>query len=122
MELACIVAYIIILVGGRGVRESGWKILSALLGLVAMGQMIAMALVVSLRLHAHRVGGEILRQGQAYLYDNDKRFFVGWELDKSWVLCTVSWSVLFFDTLGLVCAATFLPKEDDYEPIPDPPR
>lgn len=46
-ELACIVAYITILFGGRAVRESGWKILAGLLGLVALGQLIAMALVVS---------------------------------------------------------------------------
>jgi hypothetical protein len=46
-ELACIVAYITILAGGRGVRESGWKILAGLLSTVALGQVIAMALVVS---------------------------------------------------------------------------
>jgi hypothetical protein len=57
---------------------------------------------------------------QAYLYDNDNRFFVGWELDKSWVLCTVSWTVLLIDAAGVVCAAMFLPKEDDYELIPEP--
>lgn len=45
-ELACIVAYITILFGGRAVRESGWKILAGLLGLVSLGQVIAMALVV----------------------------------------------------------------------------
>ena len=48
MELACVVAYIVILVGGRQAREEGWKVLSILLGLVAAGQMIAMALVVCL--------------------------------------------------------------------------
>ena len=57
---------------------------------------------------------------KAYLYDHDNRFFVGWELDKSWVLCTVSWTVLLFDGLGVGCAALFLPKEDDYELIPEP--
>lgn len=57
---------------------------------------------------------------QAYLYDHDSRFFVGWELGKSWVLCTVSWAVLAVDISGVVGAALFLPKEDDYEPIPEP--
>ena len=47
VELACIVAYITVLTGGRGVRESGWKILAGLLSLVAVGQVVAMALVVS---------------------------------------------------------------------------
>lgn len=57
---------------------------------------------------------------QAYLYDHDNRFFVGWELDKSWVLCTVSWVVMLIDALGVICAALFLPKEDGYELIPEP--
>jgi hypothetical protein len=47
VELACIVAYITVLTGGRAVRESGWKILAGLLSLVAVGQVVAMALVVS---------------------------------------------------------------------------
>lgn len=60
---------------------------------------------------------------QAFLYDHDSRFFVGWELDKSWILCTVSWSVLLLDLVGVVGAALFMPSEDDYEPIPEaPPR
>jgi hypothetical protein len=45
---------------------------------------------------------------------------VGWELDKSWVLCTVSWTVLLIDAAGVVCARFLLPKEDDYELIPEP--
>ena len=45
-ELACIVAYITILVGGRAAREGGWKILAGLLSLVAVSEIIAMALVV----------------------------------------------------------------------------
>ncbi|TKA72376.1 hypothetical protein B0A55_06548 [Friedmanniomyces simplex] len=101
IELACVVAYITILVGGRASREAGWQVLASLLALVAVAQMIAMALV-------------------AYLYDHDNRFFVGWELDKSWVLCTVSWTVLVVDVLAILAAKYLLPKEDDYEPIPDP--
>ena len=46
VELACVVAYVVILAGGRGVRESGWKILAGLLSLVAVAQAIGMALVV----------------------------------------------------------------------------
>lgn len=48
VELACVVAYVVILLGGRGIRESGWKILAGLLSLVAVAQMTAMALVVRL--------------------------------------------------------------------------
>ncbi|WPH01253.1 Hypothetical protein R9X50_00409100 [Acrodontium crateriforme] len=101
MEVVCVVAYITILFGGRQSREAGWKIMSGLLGLVAAGQMIAMALV-------------------AYLYEHDNRFFVGSELGKSWVLSTVSWSVLSVDAIFLIGAALFLSSEDDYELIPDP--
>ena len=57
---------------------------------------------------------------QARLYDTDNRFFVGWELDKSWILCTVSWTMLAVDALAIVSAKFLLPKEDDYEPILDP--
>ncbi|KAK4626322.1 hypothetical protein CLAFUW4_04484 [Fulvia fulva] len=101
LELAVVVAYVTVLVGGRGAREAGWKMIAGLLSAVAAGQIIAMALV-------------------AHLYETDSRFFVGWELDKSFVLCTVSWTVLVINALGVCSAAYFLPSEDDYEAIPDP--
>ncbi len=46
VELACVVAYITILVGGRSVRENGWKILGGLLAVVGLSEMVAMVLVV----------------------------------------------------------------------------
>ena len=49
LEAVVGVAYVIILLGGRGIRESGWKMLAGLLGTVALAQMVAMALVV--RIH-----------------------------------------------------------------------
>ncbi|QIW94818.1 hypothetical protein AMS68_000336 [Peltaster fructicola] len=98
LELACVVAYITVLYGGRGAREVGWKIVVPLLSLIAAGQLIAMALV-------------------AYLFDHDERFFIGMELDKSWALCTVSWTVLLLNAAGVLSAAYVLPYEDDYEPI-----
>lgn len=124
-ELAVLVAYITILVGGRGTREVGWKILSPLLFVVAAAQLVAMTLVVSgvfvrrrymLRLRDTETNGIF----QAYLYDHDNRFFVGWALDKSWILCTVSWIVLFLNSVGITSAAFLLPPEDDYEMIPEP--
>lgn len=57
---------------------------------------------------------------QAYLYEHDNRFFVGWELDKSFILCTVAWIVMVVNATGVVSAAFGLPQEDDYEPIPEP--
>ena len=118
LELACAVAYLVILIGGRAIRESGWKILAGLLLLVAAAELIAMALVV--RISKFGLEYERANSLQAYLFDHDNRFFVGWELDKSWVLCTVSWIVLLLDALGLIGAALFLPSEDGYEPIPEP--
>ncbi|KAL1583785.1 hypothetical protein WHR41_07126 [Cladosporium halotolerans] len=100
-EVAILVAYVVILVGGRGTREIGWKILSPMIMVVAAAQLVAMTLV-------------------AYLYDHDNRFFVGWALDKSWILCTVSWIVMLFDAVGVVSASFLLPPEDDYEAIPEP--
>ncbi|KAK6429745.1 hypothetical protein LTR95_014106 [Oleoguttula sp. CCFEE 5521] len=101
IELAVIVCYIVVLAGGRGAREVGWKVLSPLLALIAVAQLTAMAIV-------------------AYLYDHDNRFFVGWELDKSWILCTVSWIALLIDAAGILAAAFVLVPEDDYEEIPEP--
>jgi len=101
LELASLVGFAVVILGGRGKREAGWQILSGVIGLVAAAQMIAMALV-------------------AFLYDHDNRFFVGWELDKSWILCTVSWAVMALDAIGIIMAALLLPSEGDYELIPDP--
>ncbi len=59
---------------------------------------------------------------QAFLYDNDDRFFPGWKLDFSWVLCTASWSVLVILAGGIVASAFLLPSEGGYELIPDAER
>ena len=47
-EVAVLVAYLVILVGGRGTREVGWKILARLLLVVSGAQLVAMTLVVGL--------------------------------------------------------------------------
>ena len=56
---------------------------------------------------------------QAYLYDEDDRFFPGWRLDSSWILCTVSWSILVISASGLIASAYTLPSEGGYELILD---
>ncbi|THW32238.1 hypothetical protein D6D21_10447 [Aureobasidium pullulans] len=100
LELATFVAFAVVLLGGRSNREGGWKMCVSMLGVVMVCQIAAMAIV-------------------AFLFDHDNRFFVGWKLDKSWILCTVSWVVLLFDIIGISFAAKMMPAEDDYEPIPD---
>lgn len=59
IELAVLVTYIVILVGGRGTREDGWKILSPMLMVIAAAQLVAMTLVVSSRRYvrgSHKMG------------------------------------------------------------------
>jgi len=54
---------------------------------------------------------------QIYLFQHDDRFFTGWRLDTSWILCTVSWSVSVLSAAGLLAAAIYLPEEGGYELI-----
>ena len=46
-ELATLVAFAVVLLGGRDKREGGWKMLVGLLGLIAVTQVASMAIVVS---------------------------------------------------------------------------
>ncbi|KAL9046083.1 MAG: hypothetical protein Q9214_000993 [Letrouitia sp. 1 TL-2023] len=100
IEGMTLIVYIVTLAGGKQKREQGWKVLSGLLVLVGLIQCAAMAII-------------------AFLYDNDDRFFPPWKLDISWVLCTVSWSVMILLAGGISSAAILLPSEGGYELIPD---
>jgi len=100
-EGIAIVAYLVILSGGKQLRESGWAVLSLIIVLSAMAQAASMALV-------------------AYLFDNDDRFFVGWFLDESWLMCIASWCISLFCAVTVVASARVLPSEGGYELIPDP--
>ncbi|KAI9709343.1 MAG: hypothetical protein M1820_003463 [Bogoriella megaspora] len=102
LELAGLIAFAVILLGGRQKREVGWKILGWILGVAAASEAVSMAVV-------------------AFLYDHDDRFFPGWKLDVSWILCTISWAILALDAIGIATAALVLPSEGDYELIPDRP-
>jgi len=99
LELGTIVAYVIIIGGGRQKRETGWKVLAFMLMLVGIVQCAGMAIV-------------------AYLFDNDDRFFVGWKLDKSWILCTVSWSIAVVSAALISLSAFVFSSEGGYELIP----
>jgi hypothetical protein len=118
IELATLMAYAVIILGGKQKRDIGWKVVCGLLAVGALVQCAGMAIVVR-TLGSPITGTEganpIL---QAFLFDNDDRFFPGWRLDTSWILCTVSWSVLFLTGVGIGAAAYALPEEGGYELIP----
>ncbi|KAI9849900.1 MAG: hypothetical protein M1837_000114 [Sclerophora amabilis] len=97
LEGMTFVAYITVLGGGRQKRETGWKVLGFLLLLTAVVQCAGMAIV-------------------AYLYEDDVRFS-GWSLDTSWILCTISWSLMVLSAIGVVASAYILPSEGGYELI-----
>ncbi|KAF2435804.1 hypothetical protein EJ08DRAFT_579892 [Tothia fuscella] len=99
IELATIVAYVVIISGGMQTRSYGWKVVCSLLAVVSLVQCASMSIV-------------------AFLYDHDERFFPGWQLDTSWILCTVSWSLAFLSGVGTAAAAYVLPVEGGYELIP----
>ena len=117
MEGMTLVAYIVLISGGKQKREQGWKVICGMLFLVGMLQCAGMALIVghssSSRTRA------MLTVSQAWLYDNDDRFFPGWRLDTSWTLCTISWVVSMLCAVGIVTAKLTLPAEGGYELIPD---
>ncbi|MCJ1226212.1 hypothetical protein MMC12_002861 [Toensbergia leucococca] len=100
MEGMTLIAWLVILAGGKQKRETGWKILSLLLLVVGLIQCAGMSMI-------------------AYLYDNDDRFSPPWRLDSSWIMCTVSWVVMISLAAGISAAAVTLPSEGGYELIPN---
>ncbi|KAF7889781.1 uncharacterized protein EAF02_002196 [Botrytis sinoallii] len=99
VELVTLVAYVVVLFGGKQKRETGWKILAFLLVLVGIVQAAGMSIV-------------------AYLYDHDEQFFPGWKLDKGWIFCTISWCLSIASAAGIAISAFALAPEDGYELIP----
>jgi len=54
----------------------------------------------------------------AYELDYDERFFPGWELGRSWVLCTVSLAVVLGTAVGAGVGSYLMRPEGGYELIP----
>jgi len=99
IELATLIAYAVIILGGIQRRTKGWKVVCSLLTFAGIAQCVSMAIV-------------------SFLYDYDERFFKGWHLDTSWILCTVSWGILITTAAGIIGAVIYLPEEGGYELIP----
>jgi len=100
LELATLIAYLVIIIGGRQKREYGWKVLVALLALIGIIQCFAMSTV-------------------SYLYDYDHQFSVpGWRLDWGYSWCTFSWCISILLAAGISLSAYLLPSEGGYELIP----
>jgi hypothetical protein len=68
--------------------------------------------------YTFEIGWYIANLIQAYVFDTDDRFFVGWKLDKSWILCTVSWSIAVLSAAFISLSAFVFPSEGGYELIP----
>ena len=118
MEGMTIAAFAILLAGGKQRREQGWGVMAILAALAALIQVAAMGIMVRKTLQIV-VRSLLTFHSQAYLYEYDDRFFVGWFLDKSWVMCTVSWSFQALVAVAITMAALILPSEGGYELIPD---
>lgn len=99
LELVTLVTFLVVVLGGKQKRETGWKVLAFMLMLVGVIQCAAMAIV-------------------AYLFDNDDRFFEGWRLDKGWILCTASWCIAVLSAGFIALSAFIFPPEGGYELIP----
>ncbi|KAK2797427.1 hypothetical protein FQN51_008459 [Onygenales sp. PD_10] len=100
LEGMTLITYLVILLGGKQARENGWRVLALLLVVVGVVQCAGMGLV-------------------SYLVENDDRFFLGWKLDDSWIMCTVSWCLALLGAVAVVVAARVLPAEGGYELIAD---
>ena len=54
-----------------------------------------------------------------WVFEHDGRFFDGWRLGRSWVLCTVSWVVEVVIAAGIGSASWWMEEEGGYELIPE---
>jgi len=103
LELATVVGFAVVLLGGKQSRETGWKIVVPLLCIGAVTQVASMGIV-------------------SWVFEHDGRFFDGWRLSRSWVLCTVSWVLELCVAIGIGAASWIMEEEGGYELIPDAAR
>jgi hypothetical protein len=100
IEFATFIAFAVVILGGVQQRSYGWKIVCSLIACAALVEAAGMSII-------------------AYAFDHSERFFPGWKLDLSWILCTVSWCLLGLTGVGIGAATYALPDEGGYELIRD---
>ena len=118
MEGMTFIAFLVVILGGKQMRERGWKVLSCMLLLAGVIQCAGMSLIVS---SVPAIGPLVVQwtdRTQAYLYDNDDRFFPGWKLDTSWIFCTISWSVMVLTAAFISASVYLVAPEGGYELLP----
>ncbi len=103
LELVAVVAFAVILLGGKQKREAGWKVVVVIVLMAAAAQGAGVGIM-------------------EWLLENDARFFPGWQRDKSFVLCAVSAVVQVVVAGGVAVAAWGLEQEGGYELIPEQGR
>jgi len=118
IELCTLVSFVVIVAGGVQRRVQGWGVVVGVLLFGAFIQGAGMAIVVCFFLLGLDVKWWLI-QFQAFLFDNDPRFWSGWQLDASFSLCNASWVLLVLTALGIAASAFYLPAEGDYELIPE---
>ncbi|KAI1438485.1 hypothetical protein GGR50DRAFT_691347 [Xylaria sp. CBS 124048] len=101
VELATLIAFIVVIKGGKFKREGGWRLISTLLLVDGIVEFAGMGIVT-------------------WLFKHDSQFLVpGWSLDYSFYLATTSASVSVVTAVVLAASAYILPPENDYESLED---
>ncbi|KAM7196510.1 hypothetical protein V8F20_006984 [Naviculisporaceae sp. PSN 640] len=100
-ELVTLIAFLIVMAGGKQKRERGWKVLGLMIGGVGLLEVAGMGIVT-------------------YLFNHDDMFLVpGYKLGAAWYLCTASAAITILVACGLALSAYVLPPEDGYEFLND---
>ena len=124
-EMATLVSFLVIMLGGKATRLRGWSIIAVLIVAVAAVQFSCFSIVVCffVVLPPWNGCGLLTRSdpsSQAYLFDNDEQFLVpGWHFGSSWYLCCLSAILAVFCAAALCLSAYILPQEDGYELLED---
>lgn len=140
LELCGLVAIGVVVAGGVQRRVKGWGLVSSLLALGGVVECVGGVIVVSnlptylvpplpynsriqtailYYISKARHANDIRKKTQAILVSRDPRFFPGWHLSTSFVLCIVSTALLLLTSAAILLSWLYLPAEGGYELVPD---